>query len=169
MDLTSLSTLKSFPTYSYADIAMRRWKGAVDSRTHDIDIHLIDIIEGYAMALEQMMKFILTRSEGLDRTHQHSHNVWALACDIELPGREKYSRLLRKYSAYYNDDHYEAESIEARQAVYDYFRDKEVLDKTDELLYILYGEAQDLARRANQASPQKFKPSATMDLFGKNK
>lgn len=144
MDLTSLMSLKEFPLYSFADIAMRRWRGVLASRAENLEVHLIDIIEGYEMALEQMMKFILTRSNGFSRTHQYSHSVWALACDIELSWRDRYSKLLRKYSAYYTEGRYEAESVEERQELYDFFRDEEVLNQTDELLYILYTEAQDL-------------------------
>lgn len=152
MDLASLNSLKPFPLYSYADMAMRHWKCAVDNRNGDIELHLIGIIGDYELAIEQMLRFILTRTSGLSRAHQYSHNVWALACDIDLQGRERYFHLLCRYSAYYLDGLYEAESTEERQALYDFFRDDEVFNQTDELLYVLYTEAQDVARVAKDAA-----------------
>lgn len=138
--------MKGFNEFSYAANALERWKSAYTLRHLDIKLHRILVIEGYAMALEQFLKFIISRTSSLTRDHIHSHKLWGLACDAQLLGREKYRKILQRFSQYYDEGRYECDDPVERQSLLDYLTDSDVLDVADTLLLELYGSAQDIER-----------------------
>lgn len=98
------------------------------------------------MALEQFLKFIISRTSSLTRDHIHSHKLWGLACDAQLLGREKYRRMLQRFSQYYDEGRYECDDPIERQSLLDYLTGDEVLNAADTLLLELYGSARDIER-----------------------
>ena len=148
MTVDSLMQLKQFSTYTYAWYALRHWQGARSFREVMTSATVVTAISEYEMACELFLKHIISRTESLRQEHLHSHNVWALACDAELIGREKYRLLLKFLTAYYRDGRYETEDPEAQQAILDFFVDGSAFDQADELLFELYTLARDVDRNS---------------------
>lgn len=152
MTLQSLLQFKQFKLYSYGYNALRRWQSAFKNKEDDFEFHKIVIIEGYEMAIEQMLKHIISRSSFFSKEHVYSHNVWALSVDAEISSRDKYRRELKMLSDYYLDGRYEPDDLELYQSVLDYFADREVFNKLDNFLYELYTLAQDTDRLSSMGS-----------------
>lgn len=117
------------------------------------------------MSCEMFLKYIISRTSVLRKDHIHSHSVWGLACDAEMPHREKYRTLLRKLGDYYSECRYENDDIETKQSVIDYFLDDSIFDEADSMLFELYSYAKDVERSASLSADMR-KPVNTMNLFG---
>lgn len=162
LTVDSLQGLKGFNPYSYGANALERWTAGLTVRQLDRRIVRIVLIESYEMAIEQFLKHIVGHSTGLSREHIHSHNVWKLACDADFHGREKYGHMLRQFSKYYNEERYESDDPEQRQALFDYLLDEDTLNLADEFLYSLYTAAKDVDRSASKSATTSVNDSVVI-------
>lgn len=167
MTVDSLKQLPQFKLYTNGYHGLKRWITAKSLRQLDFQEHLDSIIESYELACELLLKHIISRTSYLRREHIHSHNVWSLACDAEIRGRDRYRTLLKRLGSFYLECRYETDNLEDKQAILDYFKDEEVFDTADELLRLLYEEARDVERSVS-LNAQRGKPVGPLDLFSKS-
>lgn len=154
MNLEDISKLKSFKDYSYGSIAMRKWYAGMQLRTLDLQKFYAEVADNYCMACEQLMKHILTRTNGLDTSRLYTHSYRGLADDIDYPGRRKHSQLLRYFSQYYREGRYEPQPgmKEDFQTLQDFFGLEETYEEADEVLFDLYTMARDVENIAKESS-----------------